>query len=70
MLPGHLLAIRSPTRRPMIPLNLLFIRNAGLLVYIHLIMGTAMYVVHYFIDLYFALVRDYFAGKAGVTLAH
>ena len=54
----------------MIPLNLLFTRNAGLLVYINLITDMAMYAVYYFVDLYFALVRDYSAGKAGVNLAY
>ncbi|KAE9365949.1 MFS general substrate transporter [Stipitochalara longipes BDJ] len=70
MLPGHFLARRAPTRRPMIPLNLLFTRNAGLLVYINLITGMAMYAVYYFVDLYFALVKDYSSGKAGVNLAY
>jgi MFS family permease len=70
MLPGQFLATRSPTRRPMIPLNLLFTRNAGLLVYINLITGMAMYAVYYFVDLYFALVKEYSAGKAGVNLVY
>jgi MFS family permease len=70
MLPGHFLARRAPTRRPMLPLNLLFTRNAGLLVYINLITGMAMYAVYYFVDLYFALVKNYSSGKAGVNLAY
>lgn len=70
MLPGHFLARRSPTRRAMLPLNILFTRNAGALAYINLITGMAMYAVYYFVDLYFALVRDYSAGKAGVNLAY
>ena len=70
MLPGHILAARSPTRRAMIPLNILFTRNAGILFYINLITGMAMYAVYYFVGLYFVLVKDFSAGKSGVNLAY
>jgi len=70
MLPGYFLALRSPTRKAMIPFELLFTRNAGLLVYINLITGMAMYAVYYFVDLYFAIVQNYSAGKAGTNLTY
>jgi len=70
MLPGHFLATRSPTRKAMIPLKLLFTRNAGILVYINFITGMAIYAVYYFVDLYFALVKGYSAGQAGTNLTY
>jgi len=70
MLPGHALADRYPTRKAMIPLKLLFTRNAGLLIYINLITGMALYAVFYFSDLYFALVLNFSPGKAGTNLIY
>ncbi|KAE8452510.1 hypothetical protein EG329_000413 [Mollisiaceae sp. DMI_Dod_QoI] len=70
MLPGKFLAARAPTRKAMIPIKLLFTRNAGLLIYINLVTGMAMYAVYYFVDLYFALVQNYGPGKAGTNLLY
>jgi MFS family permease len=70
MLPGHALANRSPTRKAMIPIKLLFTRNSGLLIYSNFVTGMAMYAVFYFSDLYFALVLNYSPGKAGTNLIY
>ncbi|KUJ15382.1 MFS general substrate transporter [Mollisia scopiformis] len=70
MLPGRFLSLRAPTRKAMIPIELLFTRNAGLLIYINLITGMAMYAVFYFVDLYFALVQNYGPGKSGTNLLY
>ncbi|KAF8863934.1 MFS general substrate transporter [Acephala macrosclerotiorum] len=70
MLPGKFLSVRAPTRKAMIPIELLFTRNAGLLIYINIITGMATYAVYYFVDLYFALVLNYGPGKAGVNLLY
>jgi MFS family permease len=70
MLPGHSLAARYPYQNAMIPLKLLFTRNAGLLIYINFVTGMAMYAVFYFVDLYFALVKNYASGKAGINLLY
>jgi hypothetical protein len=70
MLPGRTLALRYPTQKPMIPLKLLWTRNAGLLMYINFTTGMAMYAVFYFVDLYFALVRNYEPGEAGTNLIY
>jgi MFS family permease len=42
MLPGSKLAVRYPYRKAMIPMKLLFTRNAGLLIYINFITGMGM----------------------------
>jgi hypothetical protein len=39
MAPGNFLGAKFPYRRPMIPLTLLFTRNAGIIVYINFITG-------------------------------
>jgi MFS family permease len=70
MQPGQFLATRMPTRKAMIPIKLLFTRNAGSLFYINLITGMAMYAVFYFVDLDFALVRQFSPGKAGTNLIY
>lgn len=43
MLPGHMLSVKYPNRKPMIPFKLLFTRNAGLLIYINFITGMGEY---------------------------
>ncbi|KAK3695994.1 hypothetical protein LTR37_018212 [Vermiconidia calcicola] len=68
LLPGRPIAARLPLRRAMIPLKLLWTRNAGLLTYINFITGMAMYAVFYFVNLYFTIVRGFDAGKAGTSL--
>ncbi|KAG0645371.1 Efflux pump FUS6 [Hyphodiscus hymeniophilus] len=70
MIPGSFLANRYPHRQAMIPLKLLCTRNVGILIYINLITGMAMYAVFYFVDLYFALVLSYPSGKAGQNLLY
>lgn len=70
MLPGNLLSNRAPTRKAMIPIKLVLRRNVGLLLYINLVTGMAMYAVFYFVDLYFALVKGFPAGKAGTNLLY
>jgi hypothetical protein len=54
----------------MIPIKLLFTRNAGLLIYINLVTGMALYAVFYFSDIYFALVLNFSPGKAGTNLIY
>lgn len=45
MVPGSKLAVRYPYRKAMIPLKLLFTRNAGLLIYINFITGMGMLII-------------------------
>lgn len=47
MLPGSKLAVRYPYRKAMMPLKLLFTRNAGLLIYINFITGMGMLIIFY-----------------------
>jgi len=70
MLPGSALSRKFPTQKAMIPLKLLLTRNAGLLMYINFLTGMAMYAVYYFVDLYFALVKNYGPGHAGINLIY
>lgn len=70
MLPGRALSNRFPTQRAMVPIKLLGTRNAGFLIYINLCTGMAMYAVYYFAELYFVLVKNYSAGKAGTNLVY
>jgi hypothetical protein len=70
MLPGSALSCKFPTQKAMIPLKLLLTRNAGLLMYINFLTGMAMYAVFYFVDLYFALVKNYSPGHAGANLIY
>lgn len=48
MIPGQALAVRSPYRRSMIPLKLLFTRNVGIIIYINFItgMGKSFNIIH------------------------
>ncbi|TAQ83922.1 hypothetical protein B7494_g7754 [Chlorociboria aeruginascens] len=70
LLPGHWAAAKYPLQQAMIPLKLVWTRNVGLLLYINLVAGMAMYAVYYFVDFYFALVLEYDSGKAGVNLLY
>lgn len=70
MLPGNALSRRNPTRKAMIPFRLLFRRNVWILLYINFLTGMAMYAVFYFVDLYFALVKNFESGKAGINLLY
>jgi MFS family permease len=70
MLPGQMLSNHFPNQKAMIPLKLLGTRNAGLLMFINLCTGMAMYAVYYFAELYFVLVEGYGAGKAGTNLIY
>ncbi|KAL5324576.1 hypothetical protein ACEPPN_009122 [Leptodophora sp. 'Broadleaf-Isolate-01'] len=68
--PGRVLALRYPRKQAMIPTRLLWSRNAGLLCYINFITGMAIFSIFYFIDLYFALVKEDSPSKAGFQLLY
>lgn len=70
MLPGNALSRRNPSRRAMIPFRLIFRRNVWILLYTNFLTGMAMYAVFYFVDLYFALVKNFGSGKAGTNLLY
>ncbi|KAH8588360.1 major facilitator superfamily domain-containing protein [Bisporella sp. PMI_857] len=70
MIPGHKLANSMPYRHAMIPLKLLWTRNAGIIIYINFITGMAMYAVFYFVDLYFTLVLEFGPSKAGTNIIY
>lgn len=70
MRPGNALALRFPYQKPMIPLNILFTRNAGIIAYINFITGMAMYAAFYFADLYFTLVLQFTSSKAGTNIIY
>jgi hypothetical protein len=57
MAPSRLLARLFPRQRPMLPWEFLSQRNIGLLFYINLATGIAMYAVYYFTSLYFEVVE-------------
>ncbi|TVY20769.1 Efflux pump FUS6 [Lachnellula arida] len=70
MLLGNTLSLSFPTQKAMIPFNLVFSRNAGVLMYINFVTGMAMYAVFYFVGLYFALVKQFSSGKSGLNLIY
>ncbi|TVY94372.1 Efflux pump [Lachnellula willkommii] len=70
MLPGNTLSLSFPTQKAMVPFNLVFSRNAGVLMYINFVTGMAMYAVFYFVGLYFALVKQFSSGKSGLNLIY
>lgn len=70
LLPGNKLSNRSPTKKAMIPMKLLTRRNVGLLIYINLVTGMAMYAVLYFVAFYFTLVKEYSAAKSGTNIVY
>lgn len=70
MQPGKTLSRRNPTRKAMIPFGLMYRRNVWILLYINFLTGMAMYAVFYFVDLYFALVKNFESGKAGINLLY
>jgi len=70
MSPGNFLGRKFPYRKPMIPISLLFTRNASIIVYINFITGMAMYAAFYFADLYFTLVLQFTSGKAGTNILY
>ncbi|KAF4627513.1 hypothetical protein G7Y89_g10645 [Cudoniella acicularis] len=70
MLPGSLFARQWPTQKAMIPLNLVWTRNAGILMYINFTTGMAMYAVFYFVGLYLALVKGFSSGQSGKNLLY
>lgn len=47
LLPGHALSEKFPDQQPMIALDLLFTRNAGILVYINIITGMGEFTLLY-----------------------
>ncbi|KAG4421958.1 hypothetical protein IFR04_004937 [Cadophora malorum] len=70
LLPGNKLSNRSPTKKAMIPMKLLTRRNVGLLIYVNLVTGMAMYAVLYFVALYFTLIKEYSAAKSGTNIVY
>ncbi|TVY81467.1 Efflux pump FUS6, partial [Lachnellula suecica] len=70
MLPGSAVSRRFPTQKAMMPFNLVWSRNAGVLMYINFVTGMAMYAVFYFVGLYFALVKQFSSGQSGTNLIY
>lgn len=70
LLPGRALAQKFPHQQPMIALNLVWTRNAGLLMYINFITGMAMYAAFYFVELYFTIVKEFGSDEAGRNLLY
>ncbi|KAK0109812.1 hypothetical protein ONS95_002483 [Cadophora gregata] len=70
LLPGNKLSNRAPTKKAMIHIKLLIRRNVGLLIYINIVTGMAMYAVLYFVALYFSLIRQYSAAKSGTNIVY
>lgn len=68
LLPGRPLTKYLRFQRAMLPMNIIWSRNGGVLTYINFITGMAMYAVFYFVALYFTLGRDFDSGRAGVSL--
>ncbi|KAG4424416.1 hypothetical protein IFR04_002472 [Cadophora malorum] len=69
LLPSHLLSIRLPTQRSMVPLPLLASRNMGVLI-ISLTTGMAQCAILYFSSFYFILIESFTAGEAGRNLIY
>ncbi|CAK7226193.1 hypothetical protein SEUCBS140593_006158 [Sporothrix eucalyptigena] len=70
MAPGHIMARLFPMQRAMMLWELLSQRDIGLLFGINFAMGTAMFAVMYFVDVYFVVVLGYSASKAGKYLLY
>ncbi|KAJ5818930.1 Major facilitator superfamily domain general substrate transporter [Penicillium riverlandense] len=70
MSPGQLMSRLFHFQRAMVPWKLLSQRDIGLLVYINFAVGMSMFAVMYFMDLYFAIVEQQSAGKAGTSLLY
>jgi len=70
LMPGKYLALKFPYQKAMVPFRLMCSRNAGLLLYFNFIRGMGIYSIFYFSDLYFVLVKDNPATKAGVQLLY
>ncbi|KAI9807235.1 MAG: hypothetical protein M1825_005953 [Sarcosagium campestre] len=70
MEPGRFLSRKFPKQEPMIPVSLFYKKDMGLLTYINMATGAAMYSVWYFIGIYFTLVESYNAEEAGKQLLY
>ena len=70
MEPGNLLARAFPSQEPMIPLRLFRKKDVPLLSWISFSTGAAMYSIFYFVGIYFTIVKDYPASKAGTQLLY
>ncbi|KAB5582509.1 major facilitator superfamily domain-containing protein [Coniochaeta sp. 2T2.1] len=71
MRPGEgFLSRRWPIQQAMVPWKLIANRDVGLMFYITVCTGAAMYSVLYFVSLYFTMVKQYDAGDAGVQLLY
>lgn len=70
MMPGNKLAVKFPRQLAMVPMRLVWSRNAGILFYINFITGMALYAVFYFVTLYFSIVLAYPPGKSGIQLLY
>lgn len=66
--PGRALSLCLQYQKAMIPTSLIWSRNGGVLFYINLITGMAMYAVFYFAGLYFTIADGFESGKAGASL--
>ena len=70
MAPPHLMSRVLPFQRAMIPWELLSQRDIGLLFFINLSSGMALFAVLYFMDLYSTLVQGRSASQGGISLLY
>ncbi len=70
MVPGRIMARVFPRQKAMMPWELLMTRDVGLLLAVNFSVGTAMFAVMYFMDLYFTLVQGHSASNAGLALLY
>ncbi|KAK0713185.1 major facilitator superfamily domain-containing protein [Lasiosphaeria miniovina] len=70
MVPGRVMARLFPRQRPMMPWRLLVQRNITLLFFINFSLGSAMFSIMYFMDLFFTLVQGNSASSSGIALLY
>ncbi|KAI9682144.1 MAG: hypothetical protein M1817_000198 [Caeruleum heppii] len=59
-----------PKQQPMVPVSLFYKKDMGLLSYVNIATGAAIYAVFYFVGIYFTLVEGYEPEKAGLQLLY
>ncbi|KAK3376576.1 major facilitator superfamily domain-containing protein [Lasiosphaeria ovina] len=70
MVPGRVMARVFPRQRPMMPWRLLVQRDITLLFFINFSLGSAMFSIMYFMDLFFTLVQGNSASSSGIALLY
>jgi hypothetical protein len=68
MAPGRYLARRFPKTMPVVPYHLFHEKDVTLVCIISAATGAALYACFYFAGVYFTMVENYNAGKAGLQL--